>query len=388
MTDRTPEELGVAVDGCSAPTFRTPLSAGPRLRARHEPGRPGARAPGRCGRIQRAVAAHPATSQGTGASAPPSCAPPGGGSSKIGAEAIYAVGVPGKDVALAVKIDDGGLRGSTPWSSSCSVASNSSMTRARALGSTARRSCATGGARGGAGRGPVKDPADPPRGRDRGAGRGDRAGPRRGPRAALHALAAERGIEGVARRPRRRSSSRSAAPTGPGFAALDAVHRAGSLDGDGVGPARREVGAGPPVLVEPDRGRLAELLAALDAPHLAWREAALDRLARASSRTPFRRARAALELERAPVAAAELTGLLTRTGLHGGAAAALERLRVLQGSAMEVSWEDWVPAFPLPFDREAIDAVGSAGLPPLLMELVGAARWSHGSPSRRPRGRG
>lgn len=30
---------------------------------------------------------------------------------KIGAEAIYAVGVPGKDVALAVKMDDGGLRG-------------------------------------------------------------------------------------------------------------------------------------------------------------------------------------------------------------------------------------------------------------------------------------
>ena len=42
---------------------------------------------------------------------------------------------------------------------------------------------------------------------------------------------------------------------------------------------------------------------------------------------------------------------------------------------MEVSWEDWLPAvLPLPFDREAIDAVGSVGLPPLLMELVGAAR--------------
>ena len=198
---------------------------------------------------------------------------------------------------------------------------------------------------------------------------------------ALRALAAERGIEGVTRA----AAEATLVPIGGPdwareFAALDAVHRAGGLDGDGVGPARREVeGPALRVLVEPDPGRLAErLLAALDAPHLAWREAALDRLARALLEDPaFRRAfaRRVLELERAPVAAAELTGLLTRTGLHGGTAAALERLGVLRGSAMEVSWEDWMPAvLPLPFDREAIDAVGSAGLPPLLMELVGAAR--------------
>ena len=107
---------------------------------------------------------------------------------------------------------------------------------------------------------------------------------------ALRALAAERGIEGVTRA----AAEAILVPIGGPdwareFAALDAVHRAGGLDGDGVGPARREVeGPALRVLVEPDPGRLAErLLAALDAPHLAWREAALrPPRPRAPPRTP------------------------------------------------------------------------------------------------------
>lgn len=198
---------------------------------------------------------------------------------------------------------------------------------------------------------------------------------------ALRALAGERGLEGVTKA----AAEASLLPTGGPdwareFAALDAVHRAGGLHGDGFSPARREVG-GPAlrVLVERDPGRLADrLLAALDAPQLAWREAALDRLARALLDDPAFRgafARRVRELERPPVAVHELTGLLTRIGLHGGTAAALERLRTMEGSTPDASWEEWMPAvLPLPFDREAIDALGPAGLPPALMQLVGAAR--------------
>ncbi|MEE2940349.1 MAG: hypothetical protein VX460_08195 [Planctomycetota bacterium] len=198
---------------------------------------------------------------------------------------------------------------------------------------------------------------------------------------ALRALAAERGLGGVTKA----AAEAALLPIGGpdwarDFAALDAVHRAGGLHGGGASPARREVG-GPAlrVLVEPDPARLAErLLAALDAPELAWREAALDRLARALLDDPAFRgafARRVVELERPPVAADELVELMTRAGLHGGAAAALERLRALGASTPEASWEDWMPAvLSLPLDREAIGAVGAGGLAPALMQLVGAAR--------------
>ncbi|MEC8511403.1 MAG: hypothetical protein VX015_04590 [Planctomycetota bacterium] len=198
---------------------------------------------------------------------------------------------------------------------------------------------------------------------------------------ALRALAAERGLEGVTTAAAEGALLSIGGPDwAREFAALDAVYRAGGLHGDGFSPARREVG-GPAlrILVEPDPGRLTErLLAALDAPHLAWREAALDRLARALLDDPAFRgvfARRVLELERPPIAASALVELLTRIGLHGGTAAALERLRTLGGSTLDASWEEWMPAvLPLPFDREAIGAVGSYGLPSALMQLVGAAR--------------
>ena len=114
MTDRTPEELGVAVDGCSAPTFRTPLSALALGFARvTNPDGLALERRAAAERIQRAVAAHPGHLAGEHKRLCTAIVRASGGRlfPKIGAEAIYAVGVPGKDVALAVKMDDGGLRG-------------------------------------------------------------------------------------------------------------------------------------------------------------------------------------------------------------------------------------------------------------------------------------
>lgn len=114
MTGVDPEDLGLAVDGCSAPTFRLPLRRLAQGFARIT--NPDGLAPERraaAHRILGAVAAHPvllagrhkrlctALVQASRAALFP----------KIGAEAVYAVGVPGRDLALAVKVDDGGLRG-------------------------------------------------------------------------------------------------------------------------------------------------------------------------------------------------------------------------------------------------------------------------------------
>lgn len=114
MTDRTPEQLGMAVDGCSAPTFRTPLSALALGFARVT--NPDGLASGRraaAQRIQGAVAKHPGLLAGEHKRLCTAIVRASEGKlfPKIGAEAIYAVGVPGRDVALAVKMDDGGLRG-------------------------------------------------------------------------------------------------------------------------------------------------------------------------------------------------------------------------------------------------------------------------------------
>ena len=117
MTGAADEELSVAVDGCSAPTFRLPL-----VRLAHAFARfanPADLAPERraaCERLAGAVASHPDL---IGASRDQICSAIARVTSgrlfpKIGAEAVYVVGVRGGDRALALKMDDGSKRGLHP----------------------------------------------------------------------------------------------------------------------------------------------------------------------------------------------------------------------------------------------------------------------------------
>ena len=102
FTGLGPEELGRAIDGCSAPTFRMPLSALGTAFARFtSPEGLAAERRGACERIMTSVQRYPR----------PSCSPVARGGStrpwwrstggrlfpKIGAEAVYVVGVHGKD---------------------------------------------------------------------------------------------------------------------------------------------------------------------------------------------------------------------------------------------------------------------------------------------------
>lgn len=114
LTGRTPEELGEAIDGCSAPTFRTPLTALALGFARiTNPGGLGAERAAHARRIVQAVADHPVLLAGAHKRLCTALVQASEGRlfPKIGAEAVYAIGVPGRDLALAVKMDDGGARG-------------------------------------------------------------------------------------------------------------------------------------------------------------------------------------------------------------------------------------------------------------------------------------
>ncbi len=117
MTGTADGELETAIDGCSAPTFRLPLVRLAHAFARfanpegEEPARRAA-----CERLARAVAHHPDL---IGASRNQVCsaiARVTGGRlfPKIGAEAVYVVGVRGGERALALKMDDGSKRGLHP----------------------------------------------------------------------------------------------------------------------------------------------------------------------------------------------------------------------------------------------------------------------------------
>ncbi|MEZ6015881.1 MAG: asparaginase [Planctomycetota bacterium] len=107
-------ELMTAIDGCSAPTFYLPLVGLAAAFARVT--NPAALEPERraaCDRIVQAVRANPVLLAGSSKRLCTDLVRVSGGRlfPKIGAEAVYAVGVPGADVALAVKMDDGGARG-------------------------------------------------------------------------------------------------------------------------------------------------------------------------------------------------------------------------------------------------------------------------------------
>ena len=107
------EEIGMAIDGCSAPTFRMPLVALARAFARVSS--PGGLAPARrqaCERMLAAVAQHPEMIAGHHERICTDLARVTHGRlfPKLGGEAIYAIGLRGQERALAIKIDDGGYR--------------------------------------------------------------------------------------------------------------------------------------------------------------------------------------------------------------------------------------------------------------------------------------
>jgi len=107
-------DLAVAIDGCSAPTFRMPLTALATGFARvANPEGLGAERRAACSSMLEAVAAHPRMIAGRHRRLCTELAAIDGGKlfPKIGAEAVYAVGLRGGARALAIKVDDGSFRG-------------------------------------------------------------------------------------------------------------------------------------------------------------------------------------------------------------------------------------------------------------------------------------
>lgn len=114
MTDTDAHELGDAIDGCSAPTFRLSLRALATgvARVANPAGLPEGRAAA-CRRITEAVAAHPEMMGGTTGRIDTdlSAVTDGRIFAKSGAEGVFVIGVCHGSVGLAVKVDDGNARG-------------------------------------------------------------------------------------------------------------------------------------------------------------------------------------------------------------------------------------------------------------------------------------
>ncbi len=112
-----PGELDVAIDGCSAPTFHLPLvrlaTAMARVANPEALAEPRRRA---CERFARVAAAHPELIGGTRHSMCTDLlrASEGRLFPKLGAEAVYVLGMRERGLGLAVKIDDGNYRAMHP----------------------------------------------------------------------------------------------------------------------------------------------------------------------------------------------------------------------------------------------------------------------------------
>ncbi len=114
MCDLDPEGLEFATDGCSAPTYRLGLRRLAQAFARvAEPSGLGEERRAHCLRMTRAAERHPVLIAGSRKRLCTDLLRVSQGRlfPKIGAEAVYAVGLREEGKALAVKIDDGGLRG-------------------------------------------------------------------------------------------------------------------------------------------------------------------------------------------------------------------------------------------------------------------------------------
>lgn len=114
MTDTPADELGSAIDGCSAPTYRLPLSSLALGLARMA--NPDGLAPERiaaCRRLTDAARAHPELVAGTHEKFCTDIlrATKGRVFAKIGAEGVYVFGVVGEGLGFAGKVDDGNARG-------------------------------------------------------------------------------------------------------------------------------------------------------------------------------------------------------------------------------------------------------------------------------------
>jgi len=114
MTGATAQEFSVAIDGCSAPTFRLPLAklATGLARVANPDGLPEKRRRA-CERMTAAAAAWPVMIAGSRGRLCTDLirASEGRLFPKIGSEAVYVIGIRGADRGLAIKIDDGAYRG-------------------------------------------------------------------------------------------------------------------------------------------------------------------------------------------------------------------------------------------------------------------------------------
>ena len=114
MSGVAPAELTTAIDGCSAPTFRLPLSnlASAFARVANPGALPAPRAQA-CQRLLGAVERHPELIAGRHRRICTDLARTSGGRlfPKVGGEAVYAIGVRGAGRGLAIKVDDGSARG-------------------------------------------------------------------------------------------------------------------------------------------------------------------------------------------------------------------------------------------------------------------------------------
>src|SRR5262249_36128152 len=113
LTGCASSALVPALDGCSAPTYRLPLSALATAFARVA--NPSGLAPARRAQVERltrAAAAHPVLIAGSSKCLDTDLLRASAGRlfPKIGAEAVHALGVVGGGRGLALKIDDGGAR--------------------------------------------------------------------------------------------------------------------------------------------------------------------------------------------------------------------------------------------------------------------------------------
>jgi L-asparaginase II len=110
-----PEQVGVAVDGCSVPVFALPLSAMARAYARLAAAHPGDPREEALHRIRRAMTEHPVAVGGAGRLSTALMATTRGRLvAKGGAEGLECIGMPERSLGLAVKVEDGDARAVGP----------------------------------------------------------------------------------------------------------------------------------------------------------------------------------------------------------------------------------------------------------------------------------
>lgn len=118
MCDLDPSDVPTAIDGCGAPTFYMPLVALARGFCKLANPAAAGLSPERqraCTRLFKAVTNHPELLAGEGRLCTALIrSAPGGIYPKNGAEGVYAAGIPGKNLGIAVKVVDGNERGYFP----------------------------------------------------------------------------------------------------------------------------------------------------------------------------------------------------------------------------------------------------------------------------------